>query len=122
MQELAWASYSLLRNTNSSGVLVAGSKGNLQVVRGAVRQAAGPQKGQAVLDDMQKVRKKLADQLHPSTEMPATFLDAVCSVCDFRSAAPHSIGCRCHNRDIDDVMLMCLLLTVRCTGSGTSSG
>ena len=56
MQELAWASYSLLRNTNSSGVLVAGSKGDVQVVRGALRQAAGAQKGQAVLESVQKVR------------------------------------------------------------------
>lgn len=56
MQELAWASYSLLRNTNSSGLLVASSNGKVQVVRGAVRLAAGPSKGQAVLSDVQKVR------------------------------------------------------------------
>lgn len=62
MQDLAWASYSLLRNTNSSGVLVAVSKGNVQVVRGTVRQAAGAKTGQAVLDDVQEVCRNRTDQ------------------------------------------------------------
>ena len=56
VQELAWASYSLLRNTNSSGLLVASSSGKVMVLRGAVRRAAGPGKGQSALDEMQKVR------------------------------------------------------------------
>ena len=62
VQDLAWASYSLLRNTNSSGLLVASSSGNVRVIRGAVRQANGPVKGQAALDDMQKVQPQMQDQ------------------------------------------------------------
>ena len=62
VQELAWASYSLLRNTNSSGLLVASSSGQVKVIRGTVRQAAGAGKSQSALDDVQKVRRTLPQQ------------------------------------------------------------
>ncbi|CAK0734288.1 hypothetical protein CVIRNUC_000410 [Coccomyxa viridis] len=52
--ELAWASYSLLRNTNSSGMLVTDSTGGIKVVRGAVKQAQSSGAGIPTLLAMQK--------------------------------------------------------------------
>ena len=59
VQELAWASYSLLRNTNSTGLLVADSTGSIQVVRGTLRQAASPQQGTSALHAAQQVHDSL---------------------------------------------------------------
>ena len=46
MQELAWASYALLRNTNSSGLLVARG-GKTLAVRGAFGLPAAPSRNGA---------------------------------------------------------------------------
>ena len=45
MQELAWASYSLLRNTNSTGLLVADSTGSMTSHQGDREAASQPAKG-----------------------------------------------------------------------------
>ena len=67
MQELAWASYSLLRNTNSTGLLVADSTGSIQVIRGTVRQPASQQKGTSALQAVQQVRDPLLRVMREAT-------------------------------------------------------
>lgn len=67
MQELAWASYSLLRNTNSTGLLVADSTGSMKVIRGTVRQPASPQKGTSALQAVQQVRGPLLRGMREAT-------------------------------------------------------
>ena len=66
-QELAWASYSLLRNTNSTGLLVADSTGSVQVVRGAMKQPASPQQGTSALQAVQQVRGSLLKGMTEAT-------------------------------------------------------
>lgn len=71
VQELAWASYSLLRNTNSTGLLVADSTGSIQVVRGTFKQAASPQQGTSALHAAQQVH----DSFVQRDERGASLLD-----------------------------------------------